>query len=100
MVELVITVTMVITVTITHISFVYKGFVDGGHEPRDSEAEENVDGVGAGDVSDSSVSCVFVHGGDLTGERVGKRCSQGNCGWRGLETLLLTHKALHAVSCG
>ena len=57
--------------------------VDGGDGPRDTDAEEDVDGVGAGDVSDGGVGGVVLDGGHLTGEGVCskmKHLSKVQCG--------------------
>lgn len=43
---------------------------DGRHGPRHADAEEDVDGVGAGDVADGGVSVLVLDGGNLAGERV------------------------------
>lgn len=43
---------------------------DGGDGPRHANAEEDVDGVGAGDVADGSISVLVLDGGDLAGECV------------------------------
>ena len=44
--------------------------VDGRDAPGDADAEEDVDAVGAGDVSDGGVCVPVLNGGHLTGERV------------------------------
>ena len=46
------------------------GPVDGGHGPGDADAEEDVDGVGAGDVAHGGVGRLVLDGGSLGGERV------------------------------
>ena len=47
--------------------------VNGGKKPWKPEAEEDVDGVGAGDVSDGVVGVLLADGGRLAGECVGER---------------------------
>ena len=46
------------------------GPVDGGHGPCDTDAQEDVDGVGASDVADRVVSMVVLDGSHLGGESV------------------------------
>ena len=47
--------------------------VDGGDGPRDADAEEDVDGVGTGDVADGGVGGIVLDGSDLGGEGVCER---------------------------
>ena len=44
--------------------------VDGGDGPGDADAEEDVDGVGAGHVAHGRVRGVVLDGGHLRSERV------------------------------
>ncbi len=46
------------------------GPVDGGQWPSDTDAKEDVDGVGASDVTDGGIGTVILNGGDLWGEGV------------------------------
>ena len=50
--------------------------VDGGDGPRDADAEEDVDGVGTGDVADGGVGGLVLDGGHLGGEGVCGRDAQ------------------------
>ena len=54
--------------------------VDGGDEPWKPESQENVDGVGSGDVADGVVGVLLAHGRGLRGEGVGERGAQGDEG--------------------
>ncbi len=54
--------------------------VDGRNQPGKSQTEEDVDGVGSGDVADGVVGVLLAHGGGLAGERVGQRGAQGDEG--------------------
>lgn len=51
------------------------GPVDGGHGPGDTDTEEDVDGVGAGYVTDGSIGVWITAGGNFTGEGV---CEEKN----------------------
>jgi len=44
--------------------------VDGGHGPGDTNTEEDVDGVGAGDVTNGGVSGLVLNGGGLGSEGI------------------------------
>jgi len=44
--------------------------VDGGHGPRDTNTEEDVDGVGAGDVTNGGVGGLVLNGGGLGSEGI------------------------------
>jgi hypothetical protein len=44
--------------------------VNGCHRPRDADAQENVDGVGTGDVADRVVGGFVSDGGHLTGKGI------------------------------
>lgn len=49
-----------------------------GNEPRQPEAEENVDGITSGDVSDGVVRMFLVHGGSSTRKKVRQRSAEGD----------------------
>ena len=53
----------------THFAFV----VDGGHKPWKPKTQEDVDGVGAGDVADGVVGVLLADGGGFAGEGVWQR---------------------------
>ena len=44
--------------------------VDGSYRPRDTDTEEHVDGIAAGDVADRRVGVLVVNGCHLAGKRV------------------------------
>lgn len=54
------------------------GVVNGRNDPRESETEKHVDGVGSGDVSDGVVRMALGDGGRLGGEGVRKRRAQSD----------------------
>jgi len=47
--------------------------VDGGDGPRHADTEEDVDGVGAGDIANGGVGVLVLDGGDFAGECVWMR---------------------------
>mmetsp|Transcript_25247 Transcript_25247/g.75097 ORF Transcript_25247/g.75097 Transcript_25247/m.75097 type:complete len:656 (-) Transcript_25247:102-2069(-) len=54
--------------------------VDGGHEPGQAQAEEDIHGVAAGDVADRGVGVGVLGRGGLGGEGVGERGAEGDDG--------------------
>mgnify|MGYP007078274015 CR=1 FL=1 len=54
--------------------------VDSSGCPWESQTEEDVDGVGTGDVADARVSVSFVLSGGLGGKRVGEGSAHSDKG--------------------
>lgn len=64
------------------------GPVDGGHGPGQTDTQEDIDSITAGDVANGSICVHILQGSSFAGKRIWKRTeTNGSCGrlrWAGL----------------